>query len=424
MMNEIYQNGPISCGIAVPDSLVNFTGGQVFTDNATFIDHEVSVAGWGIDANGTKFWHIRNSWGPQWAENGFFRLLRGQNALNIESNGTCSFAMVRDTWTNPVKNNSSPSSIANVPFEESQKGSGVSSCFIEDENEEDLEVLTGPRPHEYIDMSTIPANFTWGNASGVNYLSWMRNQHIPQYCGSCWAMATTSAFADRVNIFIRKGQFPSTSISVQVLLNCEPDGDSCNGGGANAVYKFLYEHGLPEDGCQNYEAKDPDFPSCSPIDICEFCLGPGPSDMNDTNKGVCWASNTSLFYASQFGTLDGEDQIKAEIFARGPVTCGMESTLMFLNFTGGRIYEEHLDTIQRNHVVSLVGWGEENGEKYWLGRNSWGEYWGDSGFFKIKMGSDNLGIEGKCKWVVPTTKKPTQSQDAETPRGSQIISEE
>ena len=81
MMNEIYQNGPIACGIAVPDSLVNFTGGAVYTDNATEIDHDISVAGWGVDENGTKFWWVRNSWGPQWGEDGFFKLLRGENCL-------------------------------------------------------------------------------------------------------------------------------------------------------------------------------------------------------------------------------------------------------------------------------------------------------------------------------------------------------
>merc|ERR1719454_1311014 len=97
MMQEIYQRGPIACGVAVPDALENYTSG-IFNDTTgdTQIVHDISVVGFGVE-NGVKYWTVRNSWGTHFGESGFVRVIRGTNNIAIETD--CAWATVKDTWT-------------------------------------------------------------------------------------------------------------------------------------------------------------------------------------------------------------------------------------------------------------------------------------------------------------------------------------
>ena len=72
-------------------------------------------------------------------------------------------------------------------------------------------------------LSDIPTNYFWGDVNGKNLLTYQRNQHIPVYCGSCWAFSATSALSDRIKIK-RNAKWPDVNLSPQVLISCElPD---------------------------------------------------------------------------------------------------------------------------------------------------------------------------------------------------------
>merc|ERR1719261_1105293 len=86
-------------------------------------------------------------------------------------------------------------------------------------------------------LAQYPDSFTWCDKDGVNYCTMSRNQHIPQYCGSCWAHGSVSALGDRVKI-ARKAKGIDINLSVQHILNCGQVG-SCHGGSIAGPYQFI-----------------------------------------------------------------------------------------------------------------------------------------------------------------------------------------
>jgi cathepsin X len=251
-----------------------------------------------------------------------------------------------------------------------------------------LRDVRSPLPQDYIDKSSLPTNWDWRNVDGVNLVTKDLNQHIPQYCGSCWAHGSMSSVSDRIKI-LRKGAWPDYNLAIQYILNCGQDeAGSCDGGSAEGVFQFA-QGGIPEDTCLQYEADDDD---CSAINTCRNCVGPPGS-------GTCFAqTNFTKFYVDEFADIQGVSNIMAEIYARGPVAAGIDATVLE-TYTGGIITATQPSNI--DHIISIVGWGTENGIDYWIGRNSWGQYWGEQGWFRLIRGVDALGIEDMVSWATP-----------------------
>ena len=92
-----------------------------------------------------------------------------------------------------------------------------------------------------------------------------------------------------------------------------------------------------------------------------------------------------------------------EIYARGPVTAGIAGIYLH-NYTGGVIRDkEEQRNLHMTHEVEIVGWGTDEaiGIRYWIVRNSHGEYWGELSFFRIELGTNLLGIESHITWATP-----------------------
>jgi len=102
IMAEIFHWGPVTTSFFVYEDFYNFnpkTDGVYVHDPSFSVKtggHAVEIVGWGEYKNPKKpkskaipFWWIKNSWGPQYGYNGYFRFLRGKNQCEVENNVIC-----------------------------------------------------------------------------------------------------------------------------------------------------------------------------------------------------------------------------------------------------------------------------------------------------------------------------------------------
>jgi cathepsin X len=240
-------------------------------------------------------------------------------------------------------------------------------------------------------MADLPEQVLWNNVNGTSYLTNIRNQHVPQYCGSCWAHAATSSLSDRIKL-TRKAAWPDINISPQVVISCETKDQGCHGGEAYNAFEWMADNEVTDETCSIYRARGLDNgQKCSAMNVCRNC-NPGEA---------CFVPDQYLVYGvDQFGEVSGEENMMQEIAQRGPIACGVAVPEALEEYTGGIYCDETGDT-NIVHDISVVGYGEENGQKFWLVRNSWGTHWGEEGFFRVCRGTNNIAIETDCAWATP-----------------------
>jgi KDEL-tailed cysteine endopeptidase len=185
-------------------------------------------------------------------------------------------------------------------------------------------------------------------------------------CGSCWTFSSTGAMEGAWAI--AKGQL--IDLAEQELVDCaglKYGSMGCSGGQMEGAFKFIIENGQCAASSYPYTAKDGTCHSCSAVAHATSCADVKPNDQLSLKAAV----------------------------AKQPVAVAIEAdTKYFQSYSGGVLTSSSCGT-SLDHGVLAVGYGEENGQKYWLVKNSWGTSWGEQGYVKIGR-SESTNDAGIC----------------------------
>jgi C1A family cysteine protease len=162
------------------------------------------------------------------------------------------------------------------------------------------------------------------------------------------------------------------SLSEQQLLDCATDGNyGCNGGLMDNAFKYIIQNqGITTETNYPYEAM----------------------------QGTCDTQKASSYEAQISGFEDvpsNNEEALLKAVASQPVSVGLDGYGRDFQLYSSGVFHGECDQTKLNHAVTAIGYGTaDDGTKYWLVKNSWGESWGESGYMRIQRDIDSP--EGLC----------------------------
>lgn len=245
--------------------------------------------------------------------------------------------------------------------------------------------------------TAIPDNFDAREAwPGCDSIKEIRDQST---CGSCWAFGAAEAMSDRW--CIAHNQQNQDRISSEDLLECCGFlcGNGCNGGYPGAAWKYFKNTGLVSGDLygQTTFCKPYSLPPCDHHVSGQYqpCSGDSPTPKC---KSECQASYGKKYLEdkrrakSAYSVPSSVAEIQKEIMTYGPVEAAFTVYEDFLSYKSG-VYHHVTGSQLGGHAIKILGWGVQDNTPYWLVANSWNTDWGNQGFFLIKRGSNECGIE-------------------------------
>ena len=227
----------------------------------------------------------------------------------------------------------------------------------------------------------VPTSFDarqqWPNCTSIGTI---QNQ---AECGSCWAFGAVESITDR--FCIHKND--DTQLSFEDMVSCDTNDGGCQGGDPSTAWAYAKKVGLVSAACYPYT-----IPTCPPAQQpCLNFVNTPDCTHQCTNTSINWDSDKRLI-STAYMVHAKDSGIENEILKNGPVEACFDVYEDFLNYTSG-VYSHSSGDLLGGHCIKLIGWGVDSGVDYWVAANSWTTYWGNQGYFWIKRGVNECGIE-------------------------------
>ncbi|XP_052085050.1 procathepsin L-like [Mytilus californianus] len=203
----------------------------------------------------------------------------------------------------------------------------------------------------------LPDKIDWRQQG---YVTPVKDQGL---CGSCWSFSSTGALEGQH--FRKTGKL--VSLSEQNLVDCtfKYGNGGCNGGFVFKAYQYIKNNnGIDTESSYPYEGRN---------GSCRF----QKSDVGATVTGFTIIKK-------------GDEQaLQSAVATVGPISVAIDADHKFQLYKSGVFNEPGCNTTFTDHAVLIVGYGVENGQDYWLVKNSWSDSWGIDGYIKMSRNKNN-----------------------------------
>lgn len=237
-----------------------------------------------------------------------------------------------------------------------------------------------PQVSKTRDTDNYVSEWDWRNRHGKNWVTSVKNQNYPRYCGSCWAFAALGVLEAYINLYYNN--IIDYDLSEEEIISCSPYG--CSGGFEQYAYDFIKTSGIVGEDCFLYVGFEQ---SCD-----SMC--PNPSER--------------IFIEDYGHYTKTEDSIKRQLF-RAPITLGLQSMQHSMTLVGYRTVNAGNNILDSSAsmgsvTINPVTHARLIGETIWIVKNSWGDNWGLYGYlflvFNVNDINSNCYLQGGISSLV------------------------